>query len=821
MCTCGGAAPSGSGDAAATADADSAVPAAGAVAPSDFDSQRLGDGFLVWESSRSGKWRIWTRRFDGSGLRQLTPDEPGGQHCCAHLSPDGSRMTYVALPPSRGRYPQEGSAGTLYLMDLESGETRVLTDQARTYHEHRAALWKSDDELIYITGDGHTVLHDLASDEVRRLTDRPRERHGFLMNATLSHATTGRPTFAPFDAERGRVERRDRLGGCQPYFTHDGRWGFWTAGAGGPIDRIDLASGATSTILRKNDALLPDQQGYLYFPMVSRDGRLLAVGASDNAHDHFKANYDIFVFEIDPATLVPAGPGIRYTSDPATDRFPDLYSAPLPLGRHRGEAPFQVRFEAPGPGNWDWSYGDGSEGAEPVHAYSAPGVYAVEARQDDRTMTGQVVVLPAQPPSVAHVGLRRAGEGAVVRFDEDVDLSAVEVTLAPGEIVERRPGDDGRSLELSFAEAVRQPSRLRVAGVRDRAQSPNAMAAVELTIDPPAWPSREQDIAFLWQNGQSLNAVFDPALDSDRTFVVESVGGATLDHDHAMVLGRGHFAADADSARHLLEAAQNTNEITLELTVTSALAGQGDGARIVAFGGERGYNFRLFQRGDRLVYLLLAQKPRAERPSPPVEVARLEAGRPTHLVLSYAPGRLAVYADGELVHADDTIQGDFYAWQPRQVVFGNDLGGGKPWVGAVEGVAVYNRFLEADEAAENALRYRELMAEREAVPRLEASGTVQQVSEPPTLQEISPYREALAVVEYRVEEVIAGELSEGVVRVAEWAILDGRTLTRPRPGQRVERLILEPLAANTQLEGLVVRDTLPAGIGELYYRVPW
>ena len=38
------------------------------------DYARLGDGFLVWESNRTGPWRIWTRRLDGSGLRQLTPD---------------------------------------------------------------------------------------------------------------------------------------------------------------------------------------------------------------------------------------------------------------------------------------------------------------------------------------------------------------------------------------------------------------------------------------------------------------------------------------------------------------------------------------------------------------------------------------------------------------------------------------------------------------------------------------------------------------------------------------------------------------------------
>ncbi len=33
----------------------------------------LGEGFVVWESSRSGHWRLWRRDLDGSGLRRSVP----------------------------------------------------------------------------------------------------------------------------------------------------------------------------------------------------------------------------------------------------------------------------------------------------------------------------------------------------------------------------------------------------------------------------------------------------------------------------------------------------------------------------------------------------------------------------------------------------------------------------------------------------------------------------------------------------------------------------------------------------------------------------
>src|ERR1700681_4846176 len=64
-------------------DARPAAPSGPEISSPDY--ARLGDGFLVWESNRTGPWRIWTRRLDGSGLRQLTPDESGHEHWCAHI----------------------------------------------------------------------------------------------------------------------------------------------------------------------------------------------------------------------------------------------------------------------------------------------------------------------------------------------------------------------------------------------------------------------------------------------------------------------------------------------------------------------------------------------------------------------------------------------------------------------------------------------------------------------------------------------------------------------------------------------------------------
>ena len=90
---------------------------------------------------------------------------------------------------------------------------------------------------------------------------------------------------------------------------------------------------------------------------------------------------------------------------------------------------------------------------------------------------------------------------------------------------------------------------------------------------------------------------------------------------------------------------------------------------------------------------------------------------------------------------------------------------------------------------------------------------------PPTLQQISPYREALALFEYRVVEA-PGETVGETLRVAHWVLLDGKAAPAGRaPLDRTYRLVLEPLAANPQVESLYLSDDLGSktGGGELFF----
>ena len=144
--------------------------------------------------------------------------------------------------------------------------------------------------------------------------------------------------------------------------------------------------------------------------------------------------------------------------------------------------------------------------------------------------------------------------------------------------------------------------------------------------------------------------------------------------------------------------------------------------------------------------------------------------------------------------------------------------------GVLAGVALYGRALTAAEVGEDYLRYqavREERAERREAPRLAVRATLTETSESPTLVEISPYREALIVHEYRLERIVSGSYDADPerIRVAHWAILDGQDqpAARFRPG-REATLELTPLAGNPQLESVFVKDTLePAWELPVYY----
>ncbi|MHC4179803.1 MAG: TolB family protein, partial [Planctomycetota bacterium] len=97
--------------------------AAGRVGAVDGAASAKGPGLIVFSSDRSGTWRIWTVRPDGSQIRELTEGKPDEHDVDPLFSPDGKLVLFSS---TRG-----GSTGIWRMQADGSGLKRICDgDQA-------------------------------------------------------------------------------------------------------------------------------------------------------------------------------------------------------------------------------------------------------------------------------------------------------------------------------------------------------------------------------------------------------------------------------------------------------------------------------------------------------------------------------------------------------------------------------------------------------------------------------------------------------------------------------------------------------------------
>jgi hypothetical protein len=331
-----------------------------------------------------------------------------------------------------------------------------------------------------------------------------------------------------------------------------------------------------------------------------------------------------------------------------------------------------------------------------------------------------------------------------------------------------------------------------------------------LLVEPREWPSRGAGLAFLWKSARDPNLVQDPVTKVAHTFELEPRRKARFDHHHAMVVSGGYFRV-AEFARRMEGSFRATNSLAVELTLqpeTSEPDHEKDLGEVMSLSHpEDGVSFSLAQRGDELVFRL-----RTSLTGPggcePASLGRVATDEPTHVIVSYHPGRLVGYVNGKMVLDTDAVQGGLGNWSDGDLLqFGSGHGDESNWDGGIEGVAIYSRFIEAREAAANARAYLERIGDREPIERIEVRAKLAARSHVPTLEEIVPYREALVMYEYEVLEVLEGEVSDETIRVARWAILASCSRWRSTSREE-ERLTLEPFESNPQVANLYLSDTL-------------
>jgi len=767
-------------------------------------------GFVVWESNRSGDWRIWMRHLDGSGLRQLTADEEARQHFAPHLSPDGRHMVYLSQRTGTSAYRMwENSGSVLRLLRISDGHDEPLVKGARSYREDRAAVWLDSRELIYIAPNGTTRSIDILSRKQRVIQRKKQDAHGYLMDPTLTWATTGRPGFSRLNRRAKRVAPARILSGCQPYFSRDGRFGFWVNKQGGPVRRVDLRTSETTDMVPRKDPRLPKGWRYVYFPMVSPGQDLLAYGASNGEHHHFRADYEIFVAPIDPDTLMLSGPPVRYTFDPGTDRFPDIFESGAELGRHRGEAPYVLRLRAPDDdAGWSWDFGDGTTatGKTGEHTYLETGIYTVTARRGNTVLTGKVRADPGGPPRPLRATVGFDHNQIRVHFDEPVVIDDARFRferIGPAGLARLEPGS--QSVIIRAPRPIDQADVLIIEGVRDTALKPNRLEQARVPVEPHDWPSRRDAMILAWSTGDRQVIILDRETGLERTDEAVAQGRARLDHYYRMDVSGGRFEIQGQIDLGKGGSDAFALELTLEPdrlddAATGFVAGMGhDDDRI---------NFRLLQEGSMLVLQLRT----SETPESGVRIplGSLPGPGPHHLIVTYGTGNLAAYLNGEPMAVETQVTGTLKVWSDGlPLMIGAGRGDDPPWHGVVEGVALYGHFVSPDEARRNAVGYAERREERNAVDPLRVVVRRRALSRTPTPEEITPYREGLVLHEYDVLDVRQGELGEDRIRVAHYAVQGGLAREIAGPGlDPILELQLESFDENPQVQDIYQADDL-------------
>ena len=200
------------------------------------------------------------------------------------------------------------------------------------------------------------------------------------------------------------------------------------------------------------------------------------------------------------------------------------------------------------------------------------------------------------------------------------------------------------------------------------------------------FPGSRDGLVFLWH---------DSLEDSGE---IESRGDAEIAADRQMDLTGGAFLTKNVNDK-LLEACQASNQLTLECLVTTDTLDQSGPARIISFSRDSTHrNFTFGQDGNRFAVRIRTPRTGTNALGGEFHFGKIESGRPMHVIVSYFPGNVYCYIDGELAHVSNGTQGDFSNWERYLLLFGDEASGGRNWEGKLSRVAIYNRFIGVEEA---------------------------------------------------------------------------------------------------------------------------
>jgi Tol biopolymer transport system component len=172
------------------------------------------EGQIVFSSNRSGPWRIWTARPDGSALYELTKAGPEEQDVDPVFSPDKKQILFTS---TRG-----GSSGVWTISTAGANLRRIC--------EGDQAEWSPDGRQIVLRRNEQIWVRDLAASREKRISPAdwphcsgPAWSPDGKRIAFACRWDAGNGLFV-VDASGGKpVTVYDKKGACEPHWSPDGR----------------------------------------------------------------------------------------------------------------------------------------------------------------------------------------------------------------------------------------------------------------------------------------------------------------------------------------------------------------------------------------------------------------------------------------------------------------------------------------------------------------------------------------------------------------------------------------------------------------------
>lgn len=286
-------------------------------------------GLLVWQTRRTGPMRIFASDFDGSNVRQLTPDAAARDHLAPLISPDGSKVLYYETFILTDNTYYDDHTGDMMIIDADGSNVRKLRSNVRTYFECRFARWLDMDRIAYIGDDHDTYVYTISTDSSSKLFAYPYPKFGAIPNQQLTHAIDGKNRVFTINnaGPNGTLTEEMDYNGCEGNMSYDGQWAYRVQASNHHFTKMKLGTWEEASFFDNHNSVLPSDQNYIYFPQINVTQEFLILGASQDQHAHFTSDYDIFVVPIDPVTLSPTGDAIKYSFDTSLDTYPDIWVA--------------------------------------------------------------------------------------------------------------------------------------------------------------------------------------------------------------------------------------------------------------------------------------------------------------------------------------------------------------------------------------------------------------------------------------------------------------------------------------------------------------